>query len=64
VKTSLLDLLYVIGQRQITITCESGWHYNRQMGMHDAHRFLENIFEELDAPGEWFHDRTTQTLYY
>jgi len=34
------------------------------MGMHDSHRFVENIFEELDAPGEWFHDRKTQTLYY
>jgi hypothetical protein len=25
---------------------------------------VENIFEELDAPGEWFHDAKTATLYY
>ena len=47
-----------------TITYEGGWQNNRQMGMHDSHRFVENIFEELDAPGEWFHNRKTQTLYY
>ena len=25
---------------------------------------IENVREELDAPGEWFHDRATQTLHY
>lgn len=25
---------------------------------------VENIFEELDAEGEWFHNEETQTLYY
>ena len=47
-----------------TVTYEGGWQNNRQMGMHKTHRFVENIFEELDAPGEWFHNRKTQTLYY
>jgi hypothetical protein len=47
-----------------TVTYEGGWQNNRQMGMHKSHRFVENIFEELDAPGEWFHNRKTQTLYY
>jgi hypothetical protein len=47
-----------------TITYEGGWQNNRQMGMHDAFRFVENIFEELDAPGEWFHDRKAQILYF
>lgn len=47
-----------------TVTYEGGWQNNRQMGLHEAHRFVENIFEELDAPGEWFHNRKTQTLYY
>ncbi|MEO7494375.1 MAG: hypothetical protein ABIT83_06300 [Massilia sp.] len=27
-------------------------------------RYVENIFEELDAPGEWFHDRAGAWLYY
>jgi hypothetical protein len=46
------------------ITYEGGWQNNRQMGMHKQHRFVENIFEELDAPGEWFHNAKTSTLYY
>lgn len=47
-----------------TVAYEGGWQNNRQMGMHPEHRFVENIFEELDAPGEWFHDEKTQTLYF
>jgi len=47
-----------------TLIYEGGWQNNRKSGMHKTHRFVENIFEELDAPGEWFHDRKTQTLYY
>ena len=46
------------------VTYEGGWQNNRQMGMHKDHRMVENIFEELDAPGEWFHDASTSTLYY
>ncbi|MDO6802018.1 right-handed parallel beta-helix repeat-containing protein [Wenyingzhuangia sp. 1_MG-2023] len=46
------------------ITYEGGWQNNRQMGMHRDYRMVENIFEELDAPGEWFHNQNTQTLYY
>lgn len=45
------------------ITYEGGWQNNRQMGMHQQHRYVENIFEELDAPGEWFHNAKTATLY-
>ena len=33
-------------------------------GMHKEFRMVENIFEELDAPGEWFHNAKTGTLYY
>jgi len=46
------------------VAYEGGWQNNRQMGMHKDFRMVENIFEELDAPGEWFHDAKTQTLYY
>jgi len=46
------------------VAYEGGWQNNRQMGMHGQHRFVENIFEELDAPGEWFHDASSGTLYY
>lgn len=50
------------------VTYEGGWQNNRQMGMHKEFRMVENIFEELDAPGEWFHrstsSRQANTLYY
>ena len=46
------------------VTYEGGWQNNRQMGMHKDFRMVENIFEELDAPGEWFHDAGNNTLYY
>lgn len=46
------------------VTYEGGWQNNRRMGMHKDHRMVENIFEELDAPGEWFHNTKTSTLYY
>jgi len=32
--------------------------------MHPQHRYVENIFEELDAPGEWFHQAKTGMPYY
>ena len=47
-----------------TITYEGGWQNNRPMGMHKQHRFVENIFEELDAPGEWFLNKKTSVLYF
>jgi len=47
-----------------TVTYEGGWQNNRQMGMHKEHRFVENIFEELDSPGEWFLEARTATLYF
>ena len=40
-----------------------GWQNNRRMGMHAQYRFVENIFEELDAPGEWFLDAKRHVLY-
>ncbi|MDF7800404.1 right-handed parallel beta-helix repeat-containing protein [Pontiellaceae bacterium B1224] len=46
------------------VTYEGGWQNNRKMGMHKDHRMVENIFEELDAPGEWYHNAKTSTLYY
>jgi hypothetical protein len=46
------------------VTYEGGWQNNRQMGMHKDFRMVENIFEELDAPSEWFHDHKTSTLYF
>ncbi len=49
---------------QNKINYEGGWQNNRSMGMHDKFRMVENIFEELDAPGEWFHDAKANLLYF
>lgn len=43
---------------------EGGWQNNRPSPMHKQFRFVENIREELDAPGEWFHDAKSATLYF
>ncbi|GHT39662.1 peptide-binding protein [Bacteroidia bacterium] len=46
------------------LSLEGGWQNNRQSGLHADNRMVENIFEELDAPGEWFYDAAQSTLYY
>lgn len=43
---------------------EGGWQNNRPNQMHKTFRFVENVFEELDAPGEWWLDRINDQLYY
>jgi len=47
-----------------TLDRVGGWQNNRQMGAHKTYRFVENIFEELDAPGEWFLDEKKGILYF
>lgn len=37
---------------------------NRGNQMHPIKRMVENIFEELDAPKEWFYDKDTGELYF
>ncbi len=60
------DFHYLITGKndQNELALEGGWQNNRRMGMHDKHRFVENVFEELDAANEWFYDKKTKTLYY
>ena len=48
-----------------TLDLEGGWQNNRpDKGAHQDFRFVENVFEELDAPGEWFHDARNHILYF
>ena len=54
----------ITGKNDGKLTYEGGWQNNRPMGMHPKERFVENIVEELDAPGEWFYHKTTQTLSF
>lgn len=60
------DFHYIITGKneQNELALEGGWQNNRRMGMHEKHRFVENIFEELDTVNEWFYDKKTKTLYY
>ncbi|HRP55845.1 PDZ domain-containing protein [Agriterribacter sp.] len=46
------------------VQLEGGWQNNRPNAMHKEYRFVENIFEELDAPGEWWLDKAKHLLYY
>jgi hypothetical protein len=44
---------------------EGGWQNNRpEQGPHKDHRFIEGVFEELDAPDEWFYDAAGRVLYF
>ena len=53
------------------LTLTGGWQENRAGGWDEVFRggyhpellFVENIYEELDAPGEWFFDRQDSILY-
>jgi len=40
-----------------------GWQNNRSSAPHEVFRFVENIREELDQPGEWFYDREAKRLF-
>ncbi len=46
------------------LAMKGGWQNNRPTPPHDRYRYVENVLEELDAPGEWFYDEKTGTLYY
>lgn len=46
-----------------TLKLSGGWQNNRQMGMHDAFRFAENILEEMTLPGEFVYREAEQKLY-
>lgn len=49
---------------QGNLQLEGGWQNNRPSAMHGVYRIVENVFEELDQPGEWFYDSEAQRLYY
>jgi len=47
-----------------SLILEGGWQNNRPSKMHPRYRIIENVFEELDAPQEWYFDKTERVLYY
>ena len=47
-----------------TLELTGGFQNNRQMGMHQHRKYVENIWEELDSEGEWFLNKDSNELYY
>lgn len=43
---------------------EGGHQNNRGKSYHDEYQMVENVFEELDSPGEWYFDKANSKLYY
>ncbi|MBU5444956.1 Ig-like domain-containing protein [Paenibacillus sp. MSJ-34] len=45
---------------------QPGWEYNRHKGSTSAKNpvWIENAYELLDEPGEWYLDRTAGKMYY
>lgn len=41
-----------------------GHQNNRRSKPHKEYRMVENVFEELDSPGEWYLDKEDHKLYY
>ncbi len=59
------DFHYVIKEvdKKGKIKFEGGHQNNRPSPMHKNYRMVENVFEELDAPGEWYFDKNKSVLY-
>lgn len=47
-----------------TLQLNGGFQNNRASGMHEKYRFVENVYAELDAPGEWYFDDENGFLYF
>lgn len=47
-----------------TAIIEGGQQNNRGSKPHKEFRMVENVFEELDSPGEWFFDKDSDKLFY
>jgi len=59
------DMSYrILGKKNNELELEGGWQNNRPSQMHLKYRFVENIFEELDAPNEWYYNKDKKILYY
>ena len=56
---------YIItGKSGSTVTTAFVGDNNRGGGVDGSHCIVENIFEELDAPGEWYYKKLTGQLYF
>eukprot|EP01083_Nonionella_stella_P159244 519321_1 len=55
------QIIYDSGGFQGARGCDDPWGTDYGCG---AEFFIENVFDELDHPNEWFFNRTTRILYY
>ncbi len=57
---------YIIKGKNSNNSLDTQWcgDNNLGSGLHPTYRMVENIFEELDAPGEWFYRKSTGQLYF
>lgn len=54
----------ITGKIKDSLIYEGGYQVTRPSRLHPKFRYVENIKEELDIPGEWFLDKKEQHLYY
>ena len=47
-----------------TLTLKWSGDNNNGQNYHATYRMVENIFEELDAPGEWYYRKSTGQLFF
>jgi len=47
-----------------SFSLEGGWQVDRVQPMSKSLLFVEGLFEDLNAPGEWFLDPRTSVLYF
>ncbi len=47
-----------------SLQLNGGFQNNRASEMHEKYRFVENVYAELDAPGEWYFDDENGFLYF
>ena len=54
----------ITGKSGTTITQQWVGDNNRGSGLHATYRMVENLYEELDAAGEWFYRKSTGQLFF
>ena len=49
---------------QALLFSHGGYQEARGSGINNNHYYIENVMEELDVPGEWYHDPVQSKLFY
>ena len=67
--THIYQLRGIDHERNQFLLGRGGWHWNSHIFegttyLHFSRCFVDNVFEELDTPGEWYLDKREGVLYY